>query len=392
MLHTPSGGAGHGAAATDSGLMSIGTVLNVLPTSFPKSPFPKIRFLESEGLIEPQRTPSGYRKFSARDVERLGHVLRMQRDHHPPLKAIREHLEAMERGEAVPLPTVGRQRDRDPAPESFEGPPTAARVGREELLAAAGVDEEELRQWESYGLVTPLEDGAYEAEAVTVAALVAELGRFGIEPRHLRVMKRRRPRGRARGPGGGPAEAAPEPADQGLCGGPHQGAGGAHGEAARRAGADGARGAAAMSRPDVWGPDQAPDPGPTTQTSRARPRVLCERARCLGVRVEMPSNQPIVLLREVGGDRYLPIWIGRGRATAIAFAQQGMAPARPLTHDLFKDVLEAVGQELTEVRITDLRRGRLLRGAGLRQRRRGERPPVRRHSAGPAHRDADLRE
>src|SRR3954469_21945070 len=71
----------------------------------------------------------------------------------------------------------------------------------------------------------------------------------------------------------------------------------------------------------------------------------------------MPSNQPIVLLREVGGDRYLPIWIGPGEATAIAFAQQGMAPARPLTHDLFKDVLEAVGQELTEVRITDLRDG-----------------------------------
>ncbi|CAM5646504.1 MerR family transcriptional regulator [Streptomyces purpurascens] len=90
---------------------------------------------------------------------------------------------------AVSLPTVGRQRDGDSAPESFEGPPTAARVGREELLAAAGVDEEELRQWESYGLVTPLEDGAYEAEAVTVAALVAELGRFGIQPRHLRVMK-----------------------------------------------------------------------------------------------------------------------------------------------------------------------------------------------------------
>ena len=71
----------------------------------------------------------------------------------------------------------------------------------------------------------------------------------------------------------------------------------------------------------------------------------------------MPSNQPIVLLREVSGDRYLPIWIGPGEATAIAFAQQGMAPARPLTHDLFKDVLEAVGQELTEVRITDLREG-----------------------------------
>jgi DNA-binding transcriptional MerR regulator len=189
MLHTPSGGAGHGAAATDSGLMSIGTVLNVLRDEFPEVTISKIRFLESEGLIEPQRTPSGYRKFSAHDVERLGHVLRMQRDHYLPLKVIREHLEAMERGEAVPLPALGRQRDGDSAPEPLEGPPTAARIGREELLAAAGVGEEALREWESYGLVTPLEDGSYEAEAVTVAALVAELGQFGIEPRHLRVMK-----------------------------------------------------------------------------------------------------------------------------------------------------------------------------------------------------------
>ncbi|MEU0105293.1 MULTISPECIES: MerR family transcriptional regulator [unclassified Streptomyces] len=188
MLRTPSGGAGHGAAATDSGLMSIGTVLNVLRDEFPEVTISKIRFLESEGLIEPQRTPSGYRKFSAHDVERLGHVLRMQRDHYLPLKVIREHLEAMERGEAVPLPALGRQRDGDAVPEPAEGP-TAARIGRAELLAAAGVEEEELGEWESYGLVTPLEDGAYDAEAVTVASLVAELGRFGIEPRHLRVMK-----------------------------------------------------------------------------------------------------------------------------------------------------------------------------------------------------------
>ncbi|WP_165990176.1 bifunctional nuclease family protein [Streptomyces sp. YIM 98790] len=77
----------------------------------------------------------------------------------------------------------------------------------------------------------------------------------------------------------------------------------------------------------------------------------------VGVRVEMPNNQPIVLLREVGGDRYLPIWIGPGEATAIAFAQQGMVPTRPLTHDLFKNVLEAFSQELTAIRITDLRDG-----------------------------------
>ncbi|MCU0264794.1 MAG: bifunctional nuclease family protein [Actinomycetia bacterium] len=77
----------------------------------------------------------------------------------------------------------------------------------------------------------------------------------------------------------------------------------------------------------------------------------------VGVRVEMPSNQPIVLLREVDGERFLPIWIGAAEATAIAFAQQGVVPARPLTHDLMRDVIEALGARLVEVRITALRDG-----------------------------------
>lgn len=77
----------------------------------------------------------------------------------------------------------------------------------------------------------------------------------------------------------------------------------------------------------------------------------------IGVRVEMPSNQPIVLLREASGERYLPIWIGAVEATAIAFAQQGVVPPRPLTHDLLKDVLSATGNELEEVRIVEVRDG-----------------------------------
>jgi bifunctional DNase/RNase len=77
----------------------------------------------------------------------------------------------------------------------------------------------------------------------------------------------------------------------------------------------------------------------------------------IGVRVEMPSNQPIVLLREVSGERYLPIWIGAVEATAIAFAQQGVVPPRPLTHDLMKSIVEETGNELTEVRITDMKDG-----------------------------------
>jgi bifunctional DNase/RNase len=71
----------------------------------------------------------------------------------------------------------------------------------------------------------------------------------------------------------------------------------------------------------------------------------------------MPSNQPLVLLREVAGERYLPIWIGAVEATAIAFAQQGVVPPRPLTHDLLKNILDATGNELTEVQITEVKDG-----------------------------------
>ena len=77
----------------------------------------------------------------------------------------------------------------------------------------------------------------------------------------------------------------------------------------------------------------------------------------LGVRVEMPNNQPIVLLRERDGSRYLPIWIGAAEATAIAYAQQGVVPPRPLTHDLLRNVIDELGHTLTRVRIVELKDG-----------------------------------
>lgn len=77
----------------------------------------------------------------------------------------------------------------------------------------------------------------------------------------------------------------------------------------------------------------------------------------VGVLVEMPSNQPIVLLRETDGERYLPIWIGASEASAIAFAQQGVTPPRPLTHDLMRDIVAALESSLVEVQITDLSDG-----------------------------------
>ncbi|MEU4898343.1 MerR family transcriptional regulator [Streptomyces sp. NPDC044780] len=193
MLQTPSGGAETGTATTGSRSMSIGTVLNLLRDEFPEVTISKIRFLESEGLVEPRRTPSGYRKFSRQDVARLGHILRMQRDHYLPLKVIREHLDALERGEPLQLPAVSQGARQPGPPDSGAGTapdgPTAARVGRAELLATAQVSEAELAEWESYGLLVATADGRYDIEAVTVARLIAELGRFGLEPRHLRIMK-----------------------------------------------------------------------------------------------------------------------------------------------------------------------------------------------------------
>ena len=79
--------------------------------------------------------------------------------------------------------------------------------------------------------------------------------------------------------------------------------------------------------------------------------------RVVGIRVEQPANQPVLMLREEGGDRYLPIWIGPNEANAIILEQQGVEPARPLTHDLFRDVIGALGHSLKEVRIVDLQEG-----------------------------------
>ena len=87
------------------------------------------------------------------------------------------------------------------------------------------------------------------------------------------------------------------------------------------------------------------------------PKVEFVKVNVVGVRVEMPTNQPIILLQDEEGNRYLPIWVGAVEATAIAFAQQGIKPPRPLTHDLFTDVLVTLQVKLVEVRITSLTDG-----------------------------------
>jgi DNA-binding transcriptional MerR regulator len=178
--------------------MSIGEVLGQLRSDFPDITISKIRFLEAEGLVEPERTSSGYRKFSREDLGRLRYVLSAQRDHYLPLRVIKEHLDAIDRGLEPPaLGSSGPRVPRSlvaaeglPSPESFLPDVSEIRLSRKELLEAAGLEPEQLEQLEQYGLVQTRPGGShYDGDALVVAKTVAEMSRFGIEARHLRPFK-----------------------------------------------------------------------------------------------------------------------------------------------------------------------------------------------------------
>lgn len=176
--------------------MSIGEVLAALRPDFPDLAISKIRFLEEQGLVEPDRTPAGYRKYTHQDVERLRYVLSVQRDHYLPLRVIREHLDALDAGLEPPALPGGPPRvprlvgDRaSVGPERFERGPDL-RLSRDDLVAAAPVEPALLDDLESFGLICPIPGtGTYDAEAVAIARAAAELARFGIQPRHLRPFK-----------------------------------------------------------------------------------------------------------------------------------------------------------------------------------------------------------
>jgi DNA-binding transcriptional MerR regulator len=178
--------------------MSIGEVLGQLRADFADITISKIRFLEAEGLVEPERTSSGYRKFSREDLARLRYVLSAQRDHYLPLRVIKEHLDAIDRGlEPPPIGSTGPRVPRAlvaaeglPSPESFLPDVSEIRLSRDELLAAAGLEPDQLDQLEQYGLVAPRTGGThFDGDALVVAKTVAEMSRFGIEARHLRPFK-----------------------------------------------------------------------------------------------------------------------------------------------------------------------------------------------------------
>jgi len=177
--------------------LNIGEVLDRLRPDFPGVTIPKIRFLEDKGLIKPERTPAGYRKFSGQDIDRLRYILRMQRDHYLPLRVIGEHLDAIDRGMEPPpiepvvptVPTVSLSADGTPSPKSFQRRDNL-RLSRRELLKIAEVSDDLLTQLEQFGLVTPRTGtGHYDTDALVIATTARELSEFGLEPRHLRAFK-----------------------------------------------------------------------------------------------------------------------------------------------------------------------------------------------------------
>ena len=205
---------------------SIGDVLNQLRDEFPDITISKIRFLESQGLVDPERTPSGYRKFYAADVERLRFILREQREHFLPLKVIKERLDEVDRDggfTAIVAKEGGGDRAVDPATVDalFEETRKAAQsaearsasehvqddesaedlapaesgvnLTRAELVRAAGMTDEDLSRLEEYGLVTPSVSTGdrvlFDDDSLAVARVCAAFMRHGIEPRHLRMYR-----------------------------------------------------------------------------------------------------------------------------------------------------------------------------------------------------------
>jgi DNA-binding transcriptional MerR regulator len=198
-------GSSAAAAARAQTLMSIGEVLDQLRREFPDITISKLRFLEAEGLVEPQRTAAGYRKYSWPDVTRLRLILAAQRDQYLPLRVIREQLAALDRGEPAAAVVRAALAGAEPRGDESRGgtvtglagrrlalrdtdeeaAPVALRLSRDELLERAGLTDATLTALEKQGLVTA-HGSSYDEDALVVARVVGQLAGYGIEPRHLR--------------------------------------------------------------------------------------------------------------------------------------------------------------------------------------------------------------
>ncbi|MCB0933939.1 MAG: MerR family transcriptional regulator [Mycobacterium sp.] len=177
--------------------MSIGAVLDLLRPDFPDVTISKIRFLEAEGLVTPQRSPSGYRRFTAYDCARLRFVLTAQRDHYLPLKVIKAKLDAEPDGELPryesrhesPYPTPRLVPVGDAPADGAAAPLTPVRLTREDLLKRSGVDENLITALCRAGIITTGPGGFFDDQAVIIAQCARDLGDYGVEPRHLRAFR-----------------------------------------------------------------------------------------------------------------------------------------------------------------------------------------------------------
>ena len=166
--------------------MSIGEVLVTVKTEYPDVTISKIRFLEGEGLIDPERTASGYRKFRREDVDRLRDILKMQRDEYLPLKVIRERLASMDEE-----PSAKRRRVPD-ADDDMSTPATDLHMSADELAAATGVERSRIKELESYGILCSHGmngDRYYDGDDFVVLSIARDFFKYGIEPRHLSMYR-----------------------------------------------------------------------------------------------------------------------------------------------------------------------------------------------------------
>ncbi|BBY77111.1 MerR family transcriptional regulator [Mycolicibacterium parafortuitum] len=179
--------------------MSIGVVLDLLRDEFPDVTISKIRFLEAEGLVTPERTASGYRRFTAYDCARLRFILTAQRDNYLPLKVIKAQLDALPDGElpqtVSPYGTPRLVPVGEQAPTSGAAPaaPTPVRLSRGDLLERSGVSDELLTSLVKAGVITPIFKGAgtafFDEHSVVIAQCARALADYGVEPRHLRAFR-----------------------------------------------------------------------------------------------------------------------------------------------------------------------------------------------------------
>ncbi len=171
--------------------VGIGELIGQLSDEFADLTVSKVRFLETKGLLAPIRTPSGYRRYSADDVERLRYILRAQRDHFLPLRVIKEHLDAMSRG--LTPPDLDDPSPRVPvtlAAEVFAEPEAGGVwLSRAELLRSSGLSSAQLTDAEQQGLLAAQPDGHYGIPELEIARSVAGLADFGLTARHLRAIR-----------------------------------------------------------------------------------------------------------------------------------------------------------------------------------------------------------